>query len=299
VTKTAEISSDVEALSVRLAVARAQQPDDELEGRRRSRAAFERWGERIPANLDPSKDLPLLVGRHRDYWLGSAAGLVRSLDPNGLGKRDFHVVDFETLGIDAPFLAGFTFPGDAFFHSIRSRLRRTAAPGPVVVVNVATQARHHTRHGLETQPERTLRENVRVGICGTVLHEAAHVVAQGFAGLALPDAVTLADVRLVAGQPASDDCRVANHGADWVRVFAHLVFRSARTPWSDFWQKVFLFDVEQHYGAAAAGDLFDTLFPDLVSSNPDEPLRDILDRPAPEPFSALVEAQTLSRKATL
>lgn len=289
---TADLAADAEVLALRLAVARAQQPDDELEGRRRSREAFRRWGEKIPPKLSESRDLSLLVDRHVDYWLRSAECLVRSLDPVGLGARDFHVVDFSTLGIVSPALAGFTLPGGSFFRAVRPKLKRTAAEGPVVAVNVQTEAARHTRHGLATQPEKTLRENVRVGLCGTVLHEAAHVVAFEAAGLEIPEGASLEDVRLVMSTPVSQDSRVATHGADWVRSFAHFVFRGRSIPSSDFWSRVFCFDVAQHYGENAI-DFLDALSPELNSTSSEERLVDVLRRPAPTPFLRLVDDRTI------
>lgn len=291
---TAIQDADVEALALRLAVSPGPALD-ELEGRRRSRAAFRRWGEKIPARLDESQDLPLLIHRHGDYWLRSAEGLVRSLDPHGLGSRDFHVVDFATLGIAAPALVGFTFPGDAFFRAVRPRLKRTALPGPVVVVNVRAEAARHTKHGLDSQPERLLQENVRVGLCGTVLHEAAHVVAFQAAGLALPDEVSLDIVRQVVARPVAQDSRVANHGADWVRGFAHLLRRSRPIPSSDFWERVFLFDVAQHHGENA-GDLLEALAQELDATSPEDRLVDVLRRPAPDSFLRLIDASTTRDK---
>jgi hypothetical protein len=294
VSATADIAADADLIALQVAVAQAQQPEDELEGRRRSRAAFRRWGERIPPRLSEAADLSLLIDRHAGYWLRSSECLVRSLDPSGLGSRSFHVLDFETLGIEARSLAGFTLPGDSFFRAVRHKMNRSAAEGPVVAVNLKAEAARHTRHGLATQPEQTLRENVRVGLCGTVIHEAAHVVAFEAAGLEIPDGASLSDVRLVMSTPVSQVSRVSNHGADWVRSFAHLVFRGRSMPCSDFWDSVFRFDVAEHYGENA-GDFQDALSAELDSTSYDERLVDVLRRPAPTAFTRLIENRSIQQ----
>lgn len=271
--------ADFEALAVTVAVARAQQQEtDELEGRRRSRAAFRRWKERLPVALSEDGDVDILVARHRDYWLRSAACFVQSIDPSGFGATGFHVLDFADFGLDSDTLAGFALPEGAF-DIFRELLPRSARPGPVVAVNVRTQARHHARRILETASESSLRETIRVGITGTVLHEAAHVVDFAIRGAEIPDGLTVADFREAYSSPASVQARRLNHGETWVRAFGHLTFRSSVRPPADYWSQLFAFDVEEHYDGPGE-EILDALVPELVSTSSSASLVDAIRLPS-------------------
>lgn len=282
-------SADIEALAVQVAVARAQQQTGELEGRRRSRAAFRRWKERLPVELQEDGDVELLVDRHKTYWLRSAASFVQSVDPSGFGAQGFHVLDFADVGIGSDTLAGLALPEPAF-DIFRELLPRTARPGPVVAVNVRTQARHHSRHILETASELALRETIRVGITGTVLHEAAHVVDFAVRGVTIPDGVTVADFRDIYSTPATVEARRLNHGDSWVRAFGHLVFRAASRPPADYWSRLFSFDVSEHYDGPG-GEILDALVPELVSASTVSPVVDAVRSSTPASFGRLLAAR--------
>jgi len=274
-------AADFEALAVTVAVARAQQQEtDELEGRRRSRAAFRRWKERLPVALSEDGDVDILVARHRDYWLRSAEGFVRGLDPEGLGLGSVYAVDFETVGIKSDRFSGFALPVDAF-DIFREVLPRGARPGPVVAVNVKTETRCHSRNILETASDLLLRATVRVGITGTVLHEVAHVVDFIARGQSLPLASNLDHVRQgIAALTKSDN---ATHGDTWVRAFGHLVFRASVRPPVDFWSRLFAFDVEQHYEGPGE-EILDALVPELLATSSVAPLVDVVRSPAHPSF---------------
>ena len=282
----------IEALSVRLASLQMDQEQDQIGGRRRSRAAFRRWGERIPDELAADRDLEVLVDRHRDYWLRCAAGFVRYVDSTGLGSGDFHVVDTSSLGIAADGLAGFTMP-DGFFDIVRDILPASARPGPVVAINVRGQAKVHSRKILNTANEPTIRESVLAGITATAIHEAAHAVDFQSLGLRLPEGATIEHLRL-AVRPSFGPARSERHGANWVRAFAHLVFRSSVYPPYDYWSEVFRFDVADHYPGDAV-DFLDALATEFISTSSAEPLVDVLARPAPAAFQKLAQARGASR----
>lgn len=264
---------DVEALAVKIAVLRSQQKQtSELEARRLSRSAFQKWGERIPMALNATRDIELLVERHRDYWLKSASGFVRTLDPAGLGDNDFHVLDFSSLGIVSDRFAGVAFP-EGSFGAFAGLLPRTAQSGPVVAVNLISQARSHVSQLLDVQSEETIREVVRVAVTATAIHEAAHVVDNSASGVLLPASTGLEEIRLALQRPSKPKNVSASHREGWVRAFAHLVYRATSRPPCDYWSKVFSFDVGQHYSGDSS-ELIDVLVPELSATSDDSPIVD-------------------------
>jgi hypothetical protein len=237
--------------------------------------------------LHEDGDIELLVGRHRDYWLRSAEGFVLGLDPQGLGRSSVNVVDFAALKLESDVFAGFALPLDAF-DVFRSVLPRGARPGPVVVVNVKTETRTHTRHIFDTASDLVLRATVRVGITGTVLHEIAHTLDFATRGDTLPPA---ADIDLVRrGFDTLTKSDHLNHGDTWVRAFGHLVFRASVRPPVDFWSRLFTFDVEQHYDGPGE-EILDALVPELVATSSSAPLMDVLRSPAQESFVQLLRSR--------
>lgn len=234
-------------------------------------------------------DVELLVDRHRQYWLRSAASFCRSIDPAGLGASDIHVVDFQDIGLASDTLAGFALP-DGAFDTFRHLLPRTARPGPVVAVNVQTQARQHTRRIIDTASELTLRETVRVGITGTTLHEVAHALDFAVRGVSFPDTLSVDDVRTMYSSPATREARTLNHGETWVRAFGHLAFRSTARPPGDYWSKLFAFDVQEHYQGAGE-DILDALVPELVSTASSSAIVDAVRVPSQKSFGRLLAAR--------
>lgn len=288
--------AEAQALAATIAVERSRHIDPEsIDGRRRSRAAIRRWCRKIPAGLDVPGDVPLLIARHRDYWLGSAAGLVRSLDPAGLGAGAFHVVDLCDVGIVSETLLGIHAPYT--FWIFRSRLPRSAVPGPCVAVNLAALVAHAAHHH-ELTPgidEAGLREAIRLEVCAVALHEAAHAIDCD----PMPQATELADIPpselfpIVARQwtrPIDRERRIAGHGPRWMRALAHLAHRATKIPPADWWVTNWLHDVATII-ERPADDALDAITNELLTADPAEPIAAIVRREPPAPFIAQVQTR--------
>lgn len=293
----AGLDQDVAELALRLAVERAGHRDaDDLAGRRRTRAAFRRWREKIPPSLAVEADAPILVARHRDYWLGSVSSFVRSLDPAGLGSAGFHAVDFSGFGISSEVCHGFTF--DGLFDVARSLLPVSARRGPVVAINVDRLARRTLARLGDDIDERTIVETIRIELSAVGLHEAAHAVDQKDDGVRLDvaPAISFPMLRARVDEPENIPRWRSQHGIRWIRSLAHLCRRATRTPPRDWWLEVFTWDV-----AAALpgdpGDWLDVLSLELAAASPDEPIAEILDRDPPPAFVRLFDQRSAATAA--
>ena len=289
---------DDQELAAAIAAARARDRDvDELEARRRSRAAIRRWSTRIPAGLSAENDVPLLIDRHREYWLRSAADFVRGLDPCGLGAGSLHAIDAGELGVESEQVIGFVFPG--LFHAARSLLPRSAAPGPTVAVNVRELVRDVLAQDDELD-ERSVRESVRITASAVVIHEVAHAVDQELAGdtvdavsAANLERIPLAAVRQVVSERAAvpdTRPRSSSHGPRWLRLAGHLTYRASRRPHSDYLVDLFVSTARGALGDRGA-DVLDALVPELVAAG-DEPIRDIVLRDPPASFARLIDTRS-------
>lgn len=283
-----------QALAVAVAQARIRDASvDEIEGRRRSRVAFRKWfAERpIPEGLRATLDLPILIDRHRQYWLGSAAGLIRSLDPAGLGRRSFHVVDAYDLGLRSDRIAGFHIP--KLWSLARGLLPVSAAPGPTVAVNLPEILRQSLEVD-DTIQEYQTREIVRLAVSAVAIHEAGHALESEIddpGGIADADLekLSIATVRKVFAEVKNrpDQKRlVEHHGPTWIRAAAHLTGRAARLPGGD-WLEHYLKLTLRPLTRANPDDIIDALSLEVAQAV-DEPIVDILRRDPPVAFSKLL-----------
>lgn len=270
-----------EALAARVAVLRDDQAD-ELAGRQKTRAAFRRWRERIPAGLAPTGDINILTDRHAQAWLREAEAFARQVDP-GLAGQGFHVADYATLGITCTAGSGFAYPA-GLFEVVRDRLPAGAAPGHVVGVNLPAHAQT-VIEAVDDADEAALVTAVAMSLCGTVIHELAHLADHDSAGRRLPDGITFNIFRDAVARPAKN--QAANHGPRWIRAFAHAMHRADRLRPTIFWWRLFRDDVRR-YVTACPGDITVALDDELAEI--DQPLVEILRRPPPAAFADLFHA---------
>lgn len=284
------VDLDAERLAVAVAAAIARQ-GDELDGRRRSRAAIRRWKERVPMDLrDRDRDVELLVERHRREWLLGAASAVRSLDPNGLGSRPLHVVDLAETGCSSPGVTGLALPGA--FSLFRPWLPRSAEPGPVVAVDVGRMVRHHGLRLLDAAPD-DVPASVAAAVAGVAIHEAAHVLDRGDLA-AVPVVATVGLLRRALAAPRDRSVVAAVHGPRWLRAFAVLTIRASRRPPQAWWREAFAHDVAP-YAAAPGAEILDAVRHELRHAYHDEPVAEIIARPPSDRLVALVGAPSCRR----
>jgi hypothetical protein len=278
VAPVAEPIEIAEALAIRVAVLAADQAD-ELVGRRQTRAAFRRWGERLPADLAPAGDIEILLERHAATWLREAETFARQIDP-GLVSRGIHVADYETLGITSPNGSGFAYPA-GLFEVVRHRLPADAAPGHVLAINLPAHAAT-VADAVDDADEAALVEAVAMSLCGTVAHELAHLAEFDASDRRLPGDIDFEVFRLAAARPAGNQAQ--HHGPQWIRALAHATHRADRHRPAYFWWRLFRDDVRSHV-TACPGDITVALDHELAEIN--APLADILRRPAPAAFTDL------------
>jgi len=293
----AAIDQDVAALAVRIAQERIRHSDpDDIDGRRRSRLAFRRWRERIPEALSMKADVPILISRHRQNWLGSAGSMVRSLDPAGLGAGGFHAVDAAIFGDIPADCLGFTFEG--LFDVARASLPVSARRGPAVAINVPTIVAGTVARFGDTLDERSLVATARAEITAVGLHEAAHAIDQRADDkpIDVPPALSFPIVRSQLAKPRDVRRWRSGHGGRWVRAMAHFCHRATRTPPGDWWLDVFTGAV----GAVLPGDAadwLDALALELATAGDDEPIVDVLARDPPPAFSRLFDQRSAATAA--
>ena len=270
-----------DALAARVAVLAADQAD-ELRGRQRTRKAFRRWREPIPATLQPSGDINILLDRHASTWLREAETFARQVDP-GLASHGFHVADYETLGITSPAGSGFAYPA-GLFDIVQHCLPAGAAPGHVVAVNLPAHAAT-VAEAVDEADEAALFQAVAVSLCGTIIHELAHLADHDAARRRLPDGITFEIFQIVAAKPATN--QASNHGPRWIRAFCHAMHRADRLRSSFFWWRLFRNDVRQ-YVTACPWQITDSLEAELADV--EAPLVEILRRQPPAAFTDLFDA---------
>lgn len=280
------IEEDIELERLAVLVASKRREMDrrsELDARRLSREAIRRSGDRVPCGLSEDGDLELLQATYSSYWLRSSECLAKSLDPLGIGTSGLHVVSFDQIKLSAPTLSGFHIPGESIFRAVRHHLPRTATPAPVVFLNVGNAVRHHATPLLATAPEGDIRESVRVALGAITAHEMCHVASDAVIGLAAPDDVDESILRVSASLPQSASDKRERHDERWVRALAHVGLRAARIRHGHYITETLTGDLDFVFPGFAA-DLVDALSVELIATDRDEPLRDILSRPAPSSF---------------
>lgn len=262
----------------------------ELAGRRRSRKALAAMGEPVPADLAEARDVDILREQYEAYWLASAAGFVRGLDPSGIGAGQVHVVSCEQLGIASNGLTGFTLPGRSMFEACRGHLPVTAEPGPVIVVSTAAILKTSLPALPDDASDTTVQENCRIWITGVVMHEAAHVIEQAAAGLESPQEITVTHLRMLQSEPRQRN----EHTAAWARAFGHLAHRAAARPPAFCWQ-AFAFR-EIRYDIRGNDDEWQLILANEVGvTDPDEPIIDVIRRPFPDFDAAIERRRSLTR----
>jgi len=282
-----------EKLAIWVASQQAQHADpDSFDGRRQTQKAFKRWKCKLPPGLSQEADARLLVDRHRDYWLGSAAGLVRSLDTSGLGAGSVYAVDVAGFGIVSDRTLGFTLEG--LYDLARPILPRSARRGPVVALNLLELV---TRALAERDDldEAAIRRSVQFSASAVAVHEAAHVVAKRSADepieTSLPPEMVFPLLVQAATKTDAPGRVQQSHGRDWLRSYAHLVSRAVRSPGAEYWLRIFEHDVDAVYPGSAA-DWLDALAPEFATTTRDEPIVQILDRSPPARFDRLCEERS-------
>lgn len=275
--------TDDELAALVAATAAEHEQRSEWTGRRRSREAITAMGETVPAELTEARDIELLREQHEGYWIASAAGFIRSLDPNGLGAGQLHVVTTEQLGIASNGCTGFTLPGRSMFEACRDHLPVTAEPGPVVVVSTTAILRASLPALPDDASDVTVHENCRVWVAGVVMHEAAHVAEQIAAGLEAPAGIGVTHLRMLQDEPRQRN----EHTATWARAFGHLAHRAAAIPPTGYWQTFATSDIR--YDIRGTDDEWRLLLANEAAvTDPDEPLVDVIRRPFPD-FDAAIE----------
>jgi hypothetical protein len=242
--------------------------------------------------LQAVHDVPILIDRHRDYWLGSTAGLIRSLDPAGLGRRSFHVVDAHDLGLRSDRIAGLHSP--RLYSLARSLLPVSAVPGPTVAVNLPGVVRESLAAD-DSIPEWQTREVVRLAVSAVGIHEAGHALEAELehpGDIRAPslERIPLARVRQAIGGIADmpdRQKRIEHHGPTWIRAAAHLTGRATRLP-GGAWLAHFRAETLRPLTRAEPDDIIDSLSLEVAQAV-DEPIVKILRSDPPAAFSKLLE----------
>ena len=280
-----------EQLAALVAITAAEHEErSEFAGRRRSREAFEAMGEKIPEQLSEARDVAIVQAAHESYWLASAAGFIRGLDPLGLGGESLHVVSTDALAIDEGGLTGWTMPGHSTFEAVRDHLPVTAAPGPVLFVCTAAILRAGLPQLPDDATDSIVKENGRVWVTATAMHEVGHTIEMAAAGLNAPAGITMTHLRMLRQRP-----RVKRpHSAAWARTFFHLGHRADARPPAGYWLRFAIADIE--HDIPGSDDEWRLLLANEAAvTDPDEPLINVIRRPFPD-FDAAIERRRSTNK---
>lgn len=248
----------------------------EFVGRHRTRQHLEQLGERVPDDLAEAGDIAAVDPEAITYATRSAACWVRTLDPEGLGRQQLHVVTTEATGVGGEGL-GFTLPGPAVFEMVRDHLPRSAEPGPVVFVSVAAHLRQIADHLGPNATDDELRQRLRIAITATTLHEAAHVVEQQLAAEAVAATSTIDHLRAMRAMPR----QAKPHTTTWARCLGHLVRRAMPRPPAGYWRPWLAREVE-HDIPGTGRRWFPILEAETANTDNAEPLIEVIRRPNPE-----------------
>jgi hypothetical protein len=285
-------NTDAVELAAMIAIERSRHADAEsIDGRRRSRQAIRRWARRLPAGLAIANDVPLLIARHREYWLGSASTLPRSLDPAGLGAGPLHAVGFDAVGADSLTVVGMTFP--VLFDCVRDALPVSAVPGPTLAINLVEIVTWLVLDNDDRLDEAGLREQIRVTVQAVALHEAAHVIADGGYEPLPPHDVPTATIHgIVRAAVAADKPQarvIESHGAAWCRAAVHLAHRTRTLPHGQWWADWLRADIDRIHNAGTAAAVVAALADELLAADQAEAVAEILRREPPSAFDDIFD----------
>ena len=231
-----------------------------------------------------------LVETSKAGWLADAASLCRVLDPPA-SDETIHLLDAATLPEEARRHA-LAWTAGGLDVVLRDRLRDRRR-GPVLVLDAGKIAR--VRLEPATLAEHEVAALGRLEVAQVAIHELGHARLAEATGETLPATATLPALLAAVDAATGSDHNRATHGQQWVRSYLVLSSRAARSLWPrQWWIDAAVADVRRYVEIKATTDeLLAALQPEL---DPDEPLTDILRRPPPAAFSALLDTQ--ARKVT-
>lgn len=228
-------------------------------------------------------DFDELVATHKADWLATAASVCRVVDPPA-DDETIHTLDAATLPEEARRHA-LAWTAGGLDRVLRDRLRDRRR-GPVLVLNVAEIVRRRLEPA--TSDEHELAVLGRLEVSQVALHELGHARLAEATGRTLPADASLPLLLAAVATPTSDADELDKHGPAWVRSYVVLSGRAARSIWPrQWWIDAAVWDVRR-YRDVPAGELVAALQPEIDS---DEPLVNILRRPPPAAFLALLEPQ--------
>lgn len=230
-----------------------------------------------------------LVAAGKAGWLADAATLCRVLDPPA-SDQTIHVLDAAMLPEEARRHA-LAWTAGGLDRVLRGRLR-DRRPGPVLVIDAESVVR--LRVDPAGRDEYEVAVLGRLEIAQVAIHELGHARLSEADRETLPEAATLQVVLSAVGQTTPDEVSRRKHGPAWIRSYVNLSSRAARSLWPhQWWIDAAVADVRR-YVAIEAGEILAALGPELET---DEPLVDVLRRPAPADYLALFDHVTQARKA--
>jgi hypothetical protein len=256
-----------------------------------------RFKEMPPALPRPAAAvLPLeeLVQLHRSTWLRDAEATLTVLDWRAYTDgRTLHVLDARAIG--GPARGYYGFAAGAQLHELTAALlpfKRSTQAAAAVAVNVDALVLSLRLPTMTEAHRGAAFDRIRAAVAAVAAHELAHVVDAQAEGRRLPKGATLEAVlqSLGNGTATAKATLVKVHGPGWVRAYCHLITRAARLPHHDEWVAAFQRDARAVLPHPPS-EYLDALHPELVRCTSDDPLRDILRKPAPAGFLALFDSE--------
>jgi hypothetical protein len=225
-------------------------------------------------------DFDKLVAEHAAGWLRDAAALCRTLDPPD-DERTVHVLDAGTLPQPATRHA-LAWTAGGLDVVLRDRLRDRRR-GPVLVLDAAAIVRHRLQPATLSEHEAVVLG--RLEVSQVALHELGHAATfAAHGGTVVPAGTSVAALVAAIGTPTPEAADRRHHDREWCRAYLVLSSRAARSVWPrEWWLAAALADVGW-YVDVAGRELVDALGDELTT---DEPLVDLLRRPAPAAYLKL------------
>ncbi len=184
----------------------------------------------------------------------------------------------------------------ALFDCVRDALPVSAAPGPVVAINLVEVATWLVLDNDDRLDEAGLRETIRVAVQAVALHEAAHVIAGGEYEPLPPHDVPTATIHgIVRAAVAADKPQarvIESHRAAWCRAALHLAHRARRLPHGQWWADWLRADIDRIHGQGTAAAILEALTDELLAADPMEPIADILRRDPPAAFQDIFDQRS-------